>query len=157
MIREAAGSSGLLLASRAGANSGIRSIRDPRTGRLVPITKFSGGASGDIALDTTQLLNEASRSIRTAGTNGTISNDIVVKLLDAITKLLANIANNTAPVDKIYNALTTYLSGGASGTKDTNTKDTNVKKNTSKNKVKSLDVDSSVVSLVGILAELAKG
>ena len=157
MIREAAGSSGLLLASRAGANSGIRSIRDPRTGRLVPITKFSGGASGDIALDTTQLLNEASRSIRTAGNNGTISNDIVVKLLDAITKLLANIANNTAPVDKIYNALTTYLSGGASGTKDTNTKDTNVKKNTSKNKVKSLEVDSSVVSLVGVLAELAKG
>ena len=92
--------------------------------------------------------------------NGAISPELVGKLLKSITEILEAIAQNTAPIERIYDALSNYsanaLSGGASGTKDT--KPAKVNNNTSLH-VSSTNgaLDSSITTLVGVLAQLAKG
>ena len=150
-IANVGGASGLLLSSRAGSHSGISTIRDPRTGRLVPV-KFAGGATG--IADTTALLNGIASS---AKSGKGISQDTVNDLIQSITALLGSIATNTAPIDKIYSALVTYMqSGGASGT-TTVTPIKVAEKPKAQAVNQSGDVDQSIKTLAGVLAELAKG
>lgn len=148
---KAGGASGLLLASRAGSVSGSGlTVRDPRSGRLVPVN-FAGGASNMVDSTTAMLGNIASKVSKNS--NG-IPQETVVKLIETITQLLSSIASNTAPIDKIYNALVSYLqSGGASHTAPQAIKMNNRKEKETGTK----EVDEKVKALVGVLADLAKG
>ena len=153
------GSSGLLIRSRAGSaiNRGI-AIRDPRSGRLVPIN-ISGGAS-DISGITTSMLNSVSSTTINKAKSGSVSSELVAQLLQSITTLLNNIANNTAPVDKIYKALAAYISAGGNVSGGGTAMDkVTVKKNnsTQSSSSASSEIDSNISTLVGVLAELAKG
>ena len=148
---QAGGASGLLLASRAGSVSGSGlTIRDPRSGKLVPVN-FAGGASNMVDSTTAMLGNIANKA---AKSGSGIPQETVIKLIDTISQLLASIANNTAPIDKIYNALVSYLqSGGASHTAPQAIKMNNKKEKDTGAK----EVDEKVKALVGVLADLAKG
>ena len=148
----AGGSSGLLLRSRPGSrgNDGIRHTR------LRPI-RFSGGASG-IVEQTSTILNNVKTSVANAGQAGAISPELVAQLLASITALLEKVADNTAPVSSIYAALKAYLaSGGASGTSDNVPKVTPVKNPDAAAMNNDDTVDKNIQSLVGVLAQLAKG
>ena len=147
------GSSGILMKARPGSRNNIP-VR-LSNGRLVPVSNFSGGAT-DIMTSQTQAMltnisNTASRS------NSGISPELVTKLLTSITQILQNIANNTAPVGKIYQALLAYVqAGGDSGIKNDNPTPIKVDK-TRNNQTPEPEIDSSIATLVGVLAELAKG
>jgi cell wall-associated NlpC family hydrolase len=147
----AGGSSGLLLASRAGAaNGGITMMRESG-GRLIPL---SGGAS---AVKNT--MSSIQKSVEASRADG-VSADLVNQLIASITKILNSINNNTAPIEKIYNALNDYIksksSGGASGIENnTSTGTTNI--NNINVSGSSNEIDSNLAGLVGVLAELAKG
>ena len=121
----------------------IPSIK-PRT------VKYSGGASNMVAT-TTNMLNNLSNNIKDAGSRGTISSDLVEKLLNAIIGILQTIANNTSSVERIYQTLT-----GIAKTNLANTAITakTAEKNSS---AANAEVDSNIVNLVGTLAAIAKG
>ena len=79
------------------------------------IVRMSGGDSGitgltdtDITTQTSNLLTGLSNQIQLGGANGTISMDVVTKLLQAITKLLERVVMNTGVAEKIYNLLEGY-------------------------------------------------
>ena len=93
------------------------------------------------------MLNQLSR--RAQSSSGTVSADLVNKLLQAITALLSTIADNTAPIEKIYNALVTYTKGNNTTTKHEKGETTTTSTGT--------DVDENFTALVGVLAQLAKG
>jgi hypothetical protein len=132
------------------SGSGL-TVRDPRTGRLVPVN-FTGGATGMVDSTTAMLGSIANKATKS---NSGIPQETVIKLIESITQLLGNIANNTAPIDKIYSALVSYLqSGGASHTAPQAVKMRD--KNAGKDP-ESKDVDANVKALVGMLADLAKG
>lgn len=151
----AGGSSGLLMSSRAGSNKpGVVAMRDSRTGRLVPV-RVAGGDS-DIASMTTSMLNTVRTNVSNQSKSGTVSEELVAQLLQSITNILNSIADNTAPVAKIYNALTAYISAGA-GTKSMDTVKVNKTPKTQNASNGSQDVDSNIRALAGVLAELAKG
>ena len=84
------------------------------------------------------------------------SAELVNKLLESITGILNTIAQNTAPVDKIYKVLVSYLS--ASGSGSTNNGPTVVKERTKSHGSNDYaDMESNISTLAGVLAELAKG
>ena len=149
----AGGSSGILMSARPGSRNNIP-VAVSSGGKLVPITNLTGGAS-DIAAQTQAMLTNIGRTASSKSGNG-ISPELVTKLLTSITQILQNIANNTAPVGKIYQALLAYVqAGGDSGIKDTPTP-IKVDK-TKNNQTSEPEIDSSISTLVGVLAELAKG
>ncbi len=152
----AGGSSGLLIASRVGSNgAGTVAIRDRRTGRLVPI-RVSGGDS-DITQLTTNMLGNIRTDVTAKAKSGSISPELVAQLLQSITNILNTVADNTAPISKIYNALTALLSSGTSGSGSSMEKVT-VKKDTKPQAVSQpTEIDSNIATLVNTLAELAKG
>ena len=151
----AGGSSGLLISSRAGANApGIVTFRDNRTGRLLPV-RVSGGES-DIVGMTSTILKNVKANVTNKAKSGTVSAELVAQLLQSITNILNNIADNTAPVAKIYNALAAYISsGGGSASMDKVT--VKKKPETPVAGGGSNEVDSNIAALAGVLAELAKG
>lgn len=153
LASRAAGSSGLLISSRAGSRQGMSSIRDPRTGRLIPVSRVSGGASAITA----DMLNGIASGASNYAKSGGVSPELVTQLLASITNILNNIAQNTAPVNKIYQALVAYLeAGGSSGASN----DVVRINNTSSQKAAGAemsDVDANIKTLVTTLAELAKG
>lgn len=152
----AGGSSGLLIASRAGSNgTGTVAIRDRRIGRLVP-ARVSGGAS-DITQLTTNMLSNIKTDVTTKAKSGSISPELVAQLLQSITNILNTVANNTAPISKIYNALTALLSSGTSGSGSSMEKVTVKKDNKPQAISQSTEIDSNIATLVNTLAELAKG
>ena len=104
-------------------------------------------------------LNNLSANIskNASKSNSGISPELVTKLLTSITQILQNIANNTAPVGKIYQALLAYVqAGGDSGIKNDTQTPIKVDK-TKNNQTPEPEIDSSIATLVGVLAELAKG
>jgi hypothetical protein len=104
-------------------------------------------------------MSSIQKSVEASRANG-VSADLVNQLIASITKILNSINNNTAPIEKIYNALNDYIksksSGGASGIENnTSTGTTNINNiNVSRS---SNEIDSNLAGLVGVLAELAKG
>lgn len=149
IAKASGGSSGLVMNSRAGSYvySGSGS------GLTIPsysnkhFRSFSGGAS-NITTQTTDMLNNLKNTIVQQGNSGSISTDLVVKLVKAIIDILEKIANNTAPVGKIYQELSSKSSNGS------NNSTVIVNNGSSKN---DFEIDSNIKSLVGTLAELAKG
>ena len=148
------GSSGLLLKARPSQmNANVRNASKS----LGEARKYYGGDSS-LATDATQLLTNLRNTTNLGSKSGSISPETVTKLLESITKLLNNISNNTAPVEKIYNVLTQYLS--KSGGDSDLPKTTKPKGNSSTgdhSRIASGEVDQSIQSLAGVLAELAKG
>ena len=155
IARTAGGSSGILMNSRAGSRNGKPSVLDPHTGRLIPISRYAGGAT-TLAEASQNMLN----SVKSNAANNSkgISPELIAQLLSSITAILNNIADNTAPVNKIYQALVAYLeSGGASGTSDNIKIKKKPEKLAANDSNMSSDVDQNIKSLVATLAELAKG
>ena len=148
------GSSGILLASKAGSiKPGVPTFRDNRTGRLLPV-RVSGGES-NIASLTNTMLHSVKANVTNRAKSGGVSAELVAQLLQSITNILNNIADNTAPVAKIYNALAAYISAG--GGQASTDKVTVIKKPETPSSSGSNEIDSNIVALAGVLAELAKG
>jgi len=148
------GSSGILMKARPGSRNNMPARLS--NGRLVPVSSFSGGATTDVMTTQTQaMLTNISKNA--SKSNSGISPELVTKLLTSITQILQNIANNTAPVGKIYQALLAYVqAGGDSGIKNDTPTPIKVDK-TKNNQTPEPEIDSSIANLVGVLAELAKG
>jgi cell wall-associated NlpC family hydrolase len=150
LAKAAGGSSGLLLKKRPGrklfsSNNNEQFIsKSPKS--------YSGGAS-DIATATTNMLNTVKTQVTQSGSNGTISASLVEKLINAIVDVLEKITSNTAPINDIYSILATYLSGNAQ-VQEAVAK-TNSESNTQS--ANSSDVGSSMVNLVGMLEQIARG
>lgn len=142
------GSSGLLMNSRPGSYiySGAGSGLSVPTYNKKHFRSFSGAGSNSISAQTTDMLNNMKNTIVKQGNSGTISADLVQKLIQAIISILEKIADNTAPVSQIYQALISNKSSNNNST-------VVVDKSSSNN----YEVDSNIRNLVGTLAELAKG
>jgi hypothetical protein len=162
------GSSGVLIKSRHGSNG---MIINPSNGfklnksTLSYAKQFAGGAA--MVQDTTKMLNNLKSQV---GNTQGVPNDVLARLIEVIINILGKIANNTAPVDQIYQQLVAYntnKSGGASemDTKPRNTpnnivKTTKTTKPSTKNTLKQpqpQDDDPQIVSMVNMLASIAKG
>jgi hypothetical protein len=85
--------------------------------------------------------------------NGMITVDVFVTFINAITKLLQAISDNTAPVEKIYKLLNANMGNAAKKSAKASAAASSTKKETSKKD----EVDQSIESLVGVLADIAKG
>lgn len=146
------GASGLVMASRAGSYKPGVPVMVTRSGRLVPMNHISGGDSAIVS----SMLNEVASNVSSSAKNSaTVSKELVAQLLESITNILNSIADNTAPVSKIYNALVAYMGSGSGSSMD---KVTVKKKDTSSQSASSnTEIDSNLKGLVGVLAELAKG
>ena len=142
------GSSGLLMNSRPGSYiySGAGSGLSVPTYNKKHFRSFSGAGSNSISAQTTDMLNNMKNTIVKQGNSGAISADLVQKLIQAIIGILEKIADNTAPVSQIYQALISNKSSNNNST-------VVVDKSSSNN----YEVDSNIRNLVGTLAELAKG
>ena len=155
LARMAGGSAGILMNSRAGSRNGLPSVVDPKTGRLIPFSRFAGGAT-NIADASRNMLNELSTNVSNNKNSNAISPELIAQLLSAITNILNNIADNTAPVNKIYQALVAYLeAGGSSGTDTVNIHKAPQKAAVNQNQ--STEIGDDIKALVSTLAELAKG
>ena len=152
ICNNAGGSSGILLSSRVGSRNNMVASKQYKIAR-----RPSGGDS-NIAASTTSMLTNIKNSVASKGSAGQISTDTVNKLITSITNLLQSIANNTADISAIYNVLKTYVSGGGSSNKQPVV----VKKSIPAPKPTTTssgsdEVDSNIVSLVSVLADIAKG
>ena len=158
MANTAAGSSGILMRSRAGSSGSRPAFVDPTSGRIVPFTRFAGGATNIADASRNMLEQISTNAASNNNKGGGISPELISQLLSAITSILNTIANNTAPVDKIYQALVAYLeSGGSSGINSKGNTTININKSPEKAAVGAEEVDSKIKSLVATLADLAKG
>ena len=156
----ASSSAGLLLKSRVGSRNSIQYITPNKVSHMKP------SAGGTHMEETRAMLNTLRGKIND---NSGIDPEVVNRLLSAITSLLANIADNTSPIEKIYDALIEYFkiatnstpteeTGGASKLSFKSTKQQIApKQSASKNVSASGSIDSSLKELVGVLAEIAKG
>lgn len=152
--QEAAGSSGLL---NQYAPSRFLYEREelPAAGAsgLVVRNRFSpAGAASQIANETVQMLNTIKNNAVSQASNGTISADLVQSLIKAIVDVLERIANNTAPVGQIYQALAE--SNLAQQQKSEAPKP--VRRNRPQIEEMS-EIDSNIKHLVGTLSAIAKG
>lgn len=122
----------------------------------------SAGATGagiSRVADTTNMLTNLKNNISTShkygipisSTSSGISTEVIEKLLAAITKILETISTNTSSVDKIYQVLSAYVQSGGSNAKALAA--AKAAEKTSNN----TEIDSTIVDLVGTLAQLAKG
>ena len=121
------------------------------------IARRPSGGDSNLAASTTSMLTNIKNSITSKRSAGQISTDTVNKLITSITNLLQSIANNTADISAIYNVLKTYVSRGSSGNKE---QVAPPKKSTPTTPTKSSgsdEIDSNIVSLVSVLADIAKG
>lgn len=148
------GSSGLLLRSRPGS-----SVYGTNTGTLVvPRNKrvakaFNGGATGLVA-ETTSMLNNLKSTVEAKGKAGTISTELVEKLLSSIIGILETIATNTTSVERIYALLSTYFEGGTPKAINTQTpKPTSSNNNFSVPK----EIDANIRNLTETIMAIAKG
>jgi hypothetical protein len=160
MANNAGGSSGVLMRSRAGSAGTKPAFVDPTTGRIIPFSRFAGGAT-NIADASRNMLNQIATSAASNNNSSKgISPELVTQLLSAITSILEKIADNTTPVNRIYQALAAYLeAGGASGI-DNNKSNQIININRAPQKAAAGggdEIDPNIKSLVATLAELAKG
>lgn len=121
----------------------------------VQLRHYSGGDS-DLTSQATNMLNNIGNAAKVSASNGKISQEVVAKLLETITKLLQSVSNNTAPIQKIYDTLQNY-SGGASVSNTTETQTQQVENSAKIANANEAEASQDFKELVGILAELAKG
>lgn len=126
----------------------------PKYNQSSSIRKYSGGDS-NINTKTQAMLNEVKETVIKQGKDGTISADLVQKLIQAIIDVLEKIANNTAPVGQIYQAL--LANQATNATAATTAAKAATIAVTSNSTSKNDTVDSSIKNLYGTLATLLKG
>lgn len=151
IARMSGGSSGLLMSARPGSKAnanvnGMISIPNHKYSR-----NYSGGDSGLVA-QTTSMLNSLKTKVENSGKSGTISSELVERLLNSIIKILETISTNTASVDKIYQVLSAYTQTSAAAQTAAVKATTSASQSTGNN-----EVDSNISNLVGTLAAIAKG
>ena len=118
---------------------------------LVP-HQFIGGDSGleTVKSKTSSMLSGLASNIKSSASSGQMSTDLMQQLITAIITILQAIADNTAPVEKIYEAL--------SGLSSNSSKSSNTTANTATiSSSSSDDIDSNFKSVVSQLAAIAKG
>ena len=115
--------------------------------------KFIGGASAiaNLQNQSTTMLNNMTSSIKAAGNNGTLSPELVQQLIMAIIEILKSIANNTAPVGQIYQALSNF--NAQQSKKATSNRTAEAAATTSTTD----EVNSSFKTVVSQLSAIAKG
>lgn len=147
----AGGSSGILINARPGSinNMPVR----VSGGRLIPVGNLTGGDSSIVTSTQTMLTNLGANAAKSSGINP----ELVTKLITSITQILERIANNTAPVNQIYQALVAYIQSGGDSGLSKNTTPIRVNNKSQNNQQPEPEIDSSIVTLVGVLADLAKG
>ena len=104
---------------------------------------------------TRTLTNIKTNLTRNNGNISGIDPQLVAELLASITGLLNSIADNTAPVERIYNVLSEYVDyvkGGSNVTTSGGNPDNRVNMPTGNN-----DIDSNIQGLVASLAAIARG
>ena len=152
--QQAAGSSGLL--NQYAPSRFLYEREDlPAAGAsgLVVRNRFTpAGAASQIANETVQMLNTIKNNAVSQASSGTISADLVQSLIKAIVDVLERIANNTAPVGQIYQALAE--SNLAQQQKSEAPKP--VRRNRPQIEEMS-EIDSNIKHLVGTLSAIAKG
>lgn len=163
LAKASGGSSGLLLTKNPGAKAyrhndkfNISAISTSKSSRNYTNSRFnvSGGAS-DLAAQSTMMLNNVKSNVLKQGSSGSISADLVQRLIQSITDLLNMIANNTAPIEKIYQVLAAYTTG--SSTIAETVSEASNKLSSNKTSKEAPDIDASITNLVGTLAEIARG
>ena len=156
------GSSGILLNARPSArlygdkNQQIKAMSSRLLNRK---NKLSGGNS-DLVQETTSMLNNIKGQINNAKSSGSISSELVERLLNSIIKILETISNNTNSVQQIYDLLVAYTGTSASNSTPTNnttniTNNSTTVNNSNQSNVK--EVDSYISDLVGTLGAIARG
>ena len=120
--------------------------------------RFRGAGSEAVTATLTKLKDNLTKVKKSGNYSGTgIDPTLVTDLLAAITKLLDSIANNTAPTQQIYTALTEYIEY-VKGESDKNKSTNNY---SSKNKVQmptnNTEVDSNLSNLITTLSAIAAG
>lgn len=146
------GSSGLLLRANPGAKlyGKTTTLSIPKNKR---VAKQFTGAGTNMVAETKNMLNTLKSDVTARGKSGSISADLVEKLLQAIIGILNTISNNTGSVDKIYQLLSDYLGKGNTPSSSSSSRTSNISNN---NQIMG-EVDVNIRSLVGTLAAIAKG
>ena len=148
----AGGSSGILLNARPGSR--VYGKAEPTVYIKKPVTL--AGGEYRLVEKSTRILNNIKSNIETGSKSGSISPDVVERLIRSITNVLELIASNTAPVEKIYKLLSEYINSKSDPKKQntTNTPTTAIINN--KNDFEK-EIDVAIVNLVGTLGEIARG
>ena len=169
----AGGSSGLLLRSNPGAKlyANNQALFGGKSGAS------KGGVNG--GFDTSlgkQAFSMASDAVSYGASNsnskpvtndGTISVELFIKFIKAISGLLNTVANNTSPIGQIYDVLSNNLgknnnSSGSATSKTATGANTTSNEKTGNNSgsfggSSDLDIDSNIKGLTDVLAAIAKG
>ena len=153
----AGGSSGLLLDARPGSyvygEKQNMELSIPKKKRIAKM--FSGGAS--MLAETTNMLNQMKSNLEQTQSTGTISTELVEKLLQSIISILTSISNNTSVVDKIYNVLVEYTNMRSATSTAAVATVANRSNRASSTTNTMEEIDANFKNLVGTLAAIARG
>lgn len=121
---------------------------------LTSVNRFSSNNNAMKTSVTNTLSSIKSSLVKSNGNMSGVDPALVTELLASITSLLNSIANNTAPTERIYNALTEYIdfvkgNKTSSSTSSSNEQVTMPRSND--------EIDSNLAGLVSTLAAIAKG
>ena len=120
---------------------------------ISPANRFSSNTA--LKSSVTKTLSNIKTSLTKS--NGNISGidpTLVADLLSSITTLLNSIANNTAPTEKIYDALTEYIDYVKGNKASTTSSSSNTQVNIP---TSNEEIDSNLAGLVSTLAAIARG
>jgi len=121
---------------------------------LASANRFSSNSNAMKTSVTNTLSSIKSSLTKSNGNISGVDPSLVAELLSSITSLLNNIANNTAPTERIYNALTEYIDY----IKGNKTSSSSSSSNEQVTMPRSNDeIDSNLAGLVSTLAAIAKG
>lgn len=140
------GSSGILLKNRPGSRLYKKSTTNASVPKTTNMRKYSGGAS--MVSETRNMLNNLKSDVSYKAKSGSISTELVEKLLESIIAILQTISNNTQSVQQIYDVLIKYLGGKSTSTQSSS----NGSKSSSGG-----EVDNNIRDLASALAAIAKG
>ena len=144
------GSSGLLLKSKPGSKL-YKPIQQSSIRKSSSNTRYAGAGSQRQQVE--MMLDTVRQDVTSKANAGTISADLVSKLLSSIIAVLETISKNTVPVDKIYQLLSEYLGKGGTTTPNT----PNQTSSTSSSFDIPKEVDANIKYLANNLAAIAKG
>lgn len=144
------GSSGLLLKSKPGSKL-YKPLQQSSIRKSSSNTRYAGAGSQRQQVE--MMLDTVRQDVTSKANAGTISADLVSKLLSSIIAVLETISKNTVPVDKIYQLLSEYLGKGGATTLNT----PNQTSSTSSSFDIPKEVDANIKYLANNLAAIAKG
>ena len=107
--------------------------------------------------ETTNMLNQMKSNLEQTQSTGTISTELVEKLLQSIISILTSISNNTSVVDKIYNVLVEYTNMRSATSTAAVATVANRSNRASSTTNTMEEIDANFKNLVGTLAAIARG